>query len=57
MALCVADDESAAGGLDDVVGEDGQIVDLHDAFDLDEQSVDEAEGAAGEMPSAGRSNW
>jgi hypothetical protein len=30
MVLCVADDEDAAG---DVGDDDGQIVNLHDAFD------------------------
>jgi hypothetical protein len=33
-ALCVADDEGGVGGLDDVTADDGQLVDLHDAFDL-----------------------
>jgi len=34
--LCgvLADDEGAAGGLDDVAGDDVQAVDLHDAGDL-----------------------
>jgi hypothetical protein len=37
-ALRVADDEGAAGCLDDVVGDNGEVVDLQDAFDLDEQA-------------------
>lgn len=38
LALCGssggADDEVLAGGLDDFHGDDGLLVDLHDAFDL-----------------------
>jgi hypothetical protein len=36
-----ADDEGAPGRFDDVVGEGLKVVDLHDAVDLDEQSLDE----------------
>ncbi len=44
----LADDEGAAGGLDDVAGDDGEVVDLHDAGDLGEQAVDEPEVPAGD---------
>lgn len=53
VVLCVADDEGAARGLDDVAADHTQIVDLHDAFDLDEQAVDEAEVAAGDAADGG----
>jgi len=33
----LADHERAAGGGDDVVGDDAELVDLHDAVDLGEQ--------------------
>ena len=49
-ALCVADDEGAPGCLDHVAGDDGQVVDPHDALDLDEQAVNQAEVAAGDAP-------
>jgi len=50
QVLCgvLADDEGAAGGLDDVAGDDGEVVDLHDAGDLGEQAVNEPEVSAGE---------
>jgi hypothetical protein len=51
--LCVADDQGAAGGLDDVAGDDGQVVDPQDPFDLGEQAVDEAEVAAGDAADGG----
>lgn len=41
-------DESAAGGFDDLVGDDGQFVDLHDPFHLREKSVQEAKIAPGD---------
>jgi len=53
MALCVADDEGAAGGLDDVAGDDGEVIDLHDPFGLGEQPADEAEVAAGDAADRG----
>jgi hypothetical protein len=34
-----SDDEGASGGLDDVGGDDGEVVDLEDALDLDEEAV------------------
>lgn len=43
-----ADDEGFGGGVDDVSGDDGQIVDLEDAIDLTEQALDEPEIAAGQ---------
>jgi hypothetical protein len=42
------DDKGAAGGLDDVAGDGVEFVDLHDAFDLGEESVDEPEVASGD---------
>lgn len=30
------DDEGAAGGFNDIVGNDAEFVDSHDSFDLDE---------------------
>ena len=51
--LAGADDEGAAGGFDDVVGEGLQVVDLHDAFDLGEQSVDEPKVASGDAGDGG----
>ncbi len=53
MALRVADDEGAAGGFDDVAGDDGEVVDLQDAFDLDEQAVNESEVAVGDAADRG----
>ena len=35
-----ADDEGALGGLDDVVGDRVQLVDLQDAFDLGEEAFE-----------------
>jgi len=54
-ALCgvFADDEGAAGGLDDVAGDDGEVVDLHDTGDLGEQAVDEPEVPAGDASDRG----
>ncbi len=40
-ALCGADDEGAAGGFDDVVGDNCEVVDPQDAFDLDEEALDQ----------------
>lgn len=42
-------DEGAASGLDDVAGDDCQVVDLHDAFDLDEESLREPEVSTGQI--------
>jgi hypothetical protein len=50
------DHEGAAGCLDDVVGESVEVVDLQDAVDLGEQSLDEAEVAAGD-PGDGGDGW
>ena len=41
----VADDEDAGGGLDDVVRDGVQLVDLEDPVDLREESFEEAEVA------------
>lgn len=46
--LCDPDDKGAAGGLDHVVGDDGEFVDFHDALDLREQAMQESEIAASE---------
>ena len=46
--LQAADDQRLAGGLDDFPGDRAQVVDLHDAPGLGEQSLDEAEVAAGD---------
>ena len=43
-----ADDEGALGGLDDVVGDRMQLVDLQDAFDLGKESLEETEVPAGD---------
>ena len=48
-----ADDEGAAGCFDDVVGDGVQVVDLHDAVDLDEQPLDEPEVSAGDAGDRG----
>ena len=48
MALCCAYDQSAPGGFDHVVSDDGQAVDLEDALDLDEQPVEQPEVASGD---------
>jgi hypothetical protein len=51
-ALCGADNEGASSGFDDVFGDHGQVIDTQDAFDLDEQPVQEAEVSAGKAASA-----
>jgi hypothetical protein len=52
-ALCGADDEGAAGGLDDIGRDGGQVVDPKDTVDLDEQALHEAEVAAGDAGDSG----
>ena len=47
------DDEGASGGFDDVVSDGLQLVDLQDAFDLGEESLEEAEVAAGDAADRG----
>jgi hypothetical protein len=49
--LRLADYERAAGCCDDVVGDDAEPVDLHDAVDLGERAVQEPEVAARRWPS------
>lgn len=44
--LCGADHQGAPDGLNHVVGDGGEAVDLQDAADLDEEAVQEAEFAA-----------
>jgi len=46
--LQAADDKRLAGGLYDFPGDRAQVVDLHNAPDLGEQSLDESEVAAGD---------
>ncbi len=46
--LQAADDQGLTGGFDDFPGDRAQVVDLHDALDLSEQTLDEAEVAAGD---------
>ena len=46
--LQAADDKRLAGGFDDFLGDRAQVVDLHDALDLREQALHEAEVAAGD---------
>jgi hypothetical protein len=46
--LRVAYDEGAACGFDDVVSDDGQVVDAHDPLDLGEEPVDQSEVPAGD---------
>jgi len=41
-------DKGAASGFDNIVGNEGQLVDLHDPVDLREQPMQEAEIAASE---------
>src|SRR5450756_614359 len=53
--LRLADHERAAGGGDDVVGDDAEPVDLHDAVDLGEQAVQEPEVAAGDAADSSNS--
>ena len=48
-----ANDEGAAGGLDDVTSDDGEVVDLHDAGDLCEEAVDEPDVSAGDASDCG----
>ena len=43
LVLCGADDKGACGGVDNVGGDGGEVVDFHDAFDLREKPADEAE--------------
>jgi len=54
-AICgvFADDEGAAGGLADVAGDDGEVVDFRDAGDLGESAVDEPEVPAGDASDRG----
>lgn len=47
--LARAEDEGAAGGVEDVGGDDHELVDAENAFDLLEEAVQEAEVAAGEL--------
>ncbi len=49
----VADDEDAGGGLDDVVGDGVELVDLQYPVDLGEESFEEAEVAAGDALDGG----
>jgi hypothetical protein len=46
--LQAADDQRLAAGFDDFLCDRAQVVDLHDALDLSEQTLDEAEVAAGD---------
>jgi hypothetical protein len=43
-----AGDQRLKGGFEDLPGERAQVVDLHDALDLSEQTLDEAEVADGD---------
>ena len=47
------DDEVLAGGLDDFVGDGGEVVDVEDAADLGEEAVHEPEVAAGDPSDGG----
>jgi hypothetical protein len=47
MKSLVADDEDAGGCFDDVVGDGFDLVDLQNAGDLGEQSLEEPKAAAG----------
>jgi len=53
LAGSSAYEECFAGGVDDFGGDGSQVVDLSDAVDLGEQSVDEAEVAAGDAGDGG----
>ncbi len=44
--LQAADDQRLTGGFDDFPGDRAQVVDLHDALNLSEQTLNEAEVAA-----------
>lgn len=46
--LCGTNNQSAPGGFDHAVSDDGQAVDLEDALDLDKQAVEQLELAAGD---------
>src|SRR5690625_7115110 len=48
-----ADDESAGGGFDDVVGDGVEFVDLQDALDLGEESFQEPEVTSGDPGDGG----
>jgi hypothetical protein len=48
-----ADDQGAAGGFDDVGGDRVELVDSHDAVDLGEESLEEAEVTAGDAGDGG----
>ena len=48
LTLCCADDEGAAGGFDNIIGDDRKPVDFEDAFDLHEQAVKEPKVTAGD---------
>lgn len=53
LSVAVADDEGAASGLDDLIGDDAELVDGEDAFDLDEEPVEEVEVASGDAADGG----
>jgi hypothetical protein len=53
IALQAADDERFAGRLDNFLGENAQLVDLHNAPRLCEEALDEAEVAAGDACDGG----
>ena len=48
-----ADDESAGGGFDDVVGDGVEFVDLQDALDLGEESFQKPEVTSGDPGDGG----
>ena len=48
LALLGSDDEGLSGGVDDVGGDDVELVDLQDAGDLAHESFDESEVASGD---------
>ena len=52
-----SDDEGLASGLDDVSSHGREVVDRHDAVDLGDQALDEADVAAGDAGDRGEGVW
>jgi hypothetical protein len=46
-------DEGASGGFDNIIGDDGELVDFQNALDLHEQPVQRAEVPAGDAGDRG----
>ncbi len=53
VSLCCADDQRATRRVDHLVRDEGQVIDLQDAFDLYEQTMQQSEIAAGDSGNRG----